>query len=489
MCIQNNIIKFAAILLKLSMKRTVTVLLGILFSIALCAQGYKISINLSGLRDSTVYLALHYGNEKFVRDTVFLDKKGRAVFAKSEPLSGGMYLLACGGEHLLDFLISDDTQQTFSLSATKGAYTNTLHFKNSPENEAFANFTRLMMRQQRKDMELTEMARKNRKDVEVQKYVERERQAYRDTLEQEIANIKRDLPNSLLYSIVKAMDVPVAEKIDIPESVRNRDSILYWYYYNFEVNHYWDNFVLTDKRMQHTPILIPAIDRYFLKILKPIPDSIIPPLDRFLAKAAANPEMNKFLTGHVFNLFMQSEIMGMENVAIHLIDNYYLEGKVQNTDEKFMHEISDYANKFRHTLIGKQAANLKMETINGQYETLYDIDAPYILLYFFDSNCGHCKEETPKIYEVYEKYRNKGLAAYCVYSQNKKNEWIAYVAKHNMQWTNVWDPDNVNDFRRKYSIYSVPQVYILDRDKKIIGRRLGPESLEKMLGNLFKNKK
>ncbi|MDR2562780.1 MAG: AhpC/TSA family protein [Prevotellaceae bacterium] len=472
------------------MKQRITLLLiSILFAAGSGAQGYKINVNFTGLSDSTIYLAVHYGNEKFVRDTAVLDKKGRTVFTKDKPLAGGMYLLACGGEHLLDFLISDDKNQNFSLSATKAAYNKTLHFKNSPENEAFADFTRFMIRKQKRDMGLVEMSRKTKKDSEIQDYISRERQKYRDSLEWEISNIKRNFPNGLLYSIVSAMNPPMAERIDIPENTPGRDSILFWYYYNFEAKRYWDNFVLTDKRMQYSPILIPAIDRYFTEILIQKPDSIIPHLDRFLSKVAGDSLMNKFLTGHTFNLFMQSEIMGMENVAVHLIDNYYLAGKVNVLDDKFLRDITDYANKYRPTLIGKQAANLKMETINGQYESLYDIDAQYTLVYFFEPNCGHCKQETPKVYKVYEKYRDKGLAAYCVYSQTKKQEWAAYVAQNNLQWINVWDETNANDFRRKYSVYIVPQIYLLDKDKKIIGRRLSAETLDKMLGNLFKAKK
>ena len=333
------------------------------------------------------------------------------------------------------------------------------------------------------------MSRKTKKDKEIQDYIDRERQKYRDSLDREIANIKHNFPDGLLYSIVSAMNPPIAERIDVPENTPGRDSILFWHYYSFEAKRYWDNFVLTDKRMQYSPILIPAIDRYFTEILIQKPDSIIPHLDRFLSRGAEDSVMNKFLTGHSFNLFMQSEIMGMENVAIHLIDNYYLAGKIHGMEDKFMRDVSDYANKYRPTLIGKQAANLKMETINGQYESLYDIDAPYTLVYFFEPNCGHCKQETPKVYKVYEKYRDQGLAAYCVYSQSKKQEWVAYVAQNNLQWINVWDETNVNDFRRKYSVYIVPQIYLLDRDKKIIGRRLSAESLDKMLGNLFKKKK
>jgi hypothetical protein len=230
------------------------------------------------------------------------------------------------------------------------------------------------------------------------------------------------------------------------------------YLYEFYKEHYWDNLTLKDIRMQYTPILIPAIDSYLNSMVLQIPDSIIKTVDIVLSKAVGDTAMMRFLAGHLFNRYYTSKIMGMESVVVHLIDNYYLTGKVDARDEKFIKNVTEFADKNRETLIGKQGKDLKMETISGGAESLYDIDSPYTIVYFYEADCNHCQQETPKVYQVFQEFKDRGLAGVCFYTQSNKTDWSEYVAKNNLtDWINAWDPLNDNDFRRAYSVYSVPQ--------------------------------
>lgn len=462
------------------MRNTFFTLICFLSAISLFGKGYQIDIHLKGAKDSAVYLAIHFGGNKYVKDTCFLDKNGNGRFVGEKPLDGGMYLLALGGAHILDFLISDPKHQEFSISAVKGEYTQTLNFKNSPENQEFADFTRFMYTQQTQEQELS---KKKTDELSVKIEKQKIEKEYRGRIE----IIEQKYPGTLLYSFVKAMQ-PIQIPDEIQKKLEEKDSTGYALFYQFQKKHFWDNYTLTDIRLQNTPILIPAVDNYFDRLLPKSVDTLNKYIDLFLNKSLTDTTASKFFTGHLFNLFIKSEIMGMESVVIHIIDNYYLTGKVPVNDEKFMKDIREFSFKNAPTLLGRYAAPLKMESLNGGYESLYDIESPYTLVYFFEPSCGHCKQETPKVYEVYNKFKNKGLAAYCVYTQSNKQEWVEYVAKNNLQWTNVWDPTNENNFRIQYSIYSVPQVYLLNKDKKIIGRRLTFESLEKMLEHLIDKK-
>jgi peroxiredoxin len=242
--------------------------------------------------------------------------------------------------------------------------------------------------------------------------------------------------------------------------------------------------------------LISSIDKYLENTVPQVPDSLIHAVDIVLAKVEEDTATMNFLARHIFNKYLHlinsnsdSTIMGIENVIIHIIDNYYLSGKATTDDEKFINEIAEYANKNRTTLIGQQAKNLKMETISKGAESLYDIDSPYILLCFFDASCTHCRHEIPEIYKIFKKYKNKGLAGFCVYTRDDKKEWLEFISEYKLtDWINVWDPANENDFRIAYSLYYLPQVYVLDKDKKIIGHRLESASLSRLLNHIIKNK-
>jgi SAM-dependent methyltransferase len=257
-------------------------------------------------------------------------------------------------------------------------------------------------------------------------------------------------------------------------------------------NRYWDILASGDG-MQDTSLLALYTERYFDNAVLPVYDSIIHAVDLVISKAGNNASTVKFLTDCLFKKYIRhidgsgvSYITGMENVVVHIIDNYYLSGKVNVKDEQFAKEIAEYANKNRETLIGKKAKNLKMETLDGDAESLYDIDSPHILVCFFDAVCAHCQHEIPAIYKIFRKYKNRGLSGFCVYAYNDKKEWMEFVSKNRLtDWINVWDPKNENDFRIAYSVYSVPQIYLLDKSKTIIGRGLESESLARLLNRLI----
>jgi peroxiredoxin len=446
---------------------------------------YNIEITITGEKNKNIVLGRYTGTDTYPADTVATDENGKAAFSGNKSLAPGMYTIITGKKHTFDFLVSDTINQFFSISATKDKYSETLSFKNSPENETFIAYSRFIVNKQKREKELINSAKNGNSLPSANAEIESmTRQA--DVMESEI---KAKFPGSLLEPVASAMN-PVHPKTDDILNVSDKQGYVNVFYRK----HYWDKLTLTDRRMTNTPILVSSIDNYFDNIVVPIPDSVIHSVDFVLSKAANDTAMTKFLTNYIFDKYLRhidgsgdSYIMGMENVVVHIIDNYYLADKVNIKNEKYLKEITDYANKNRESLIGKKAKELKMETVNGDAESLYDIDSPYILVCFFDALCSHCQKEIPAIYKIFRKYRNRGLAGFCVYTYNNKKEWTEFVAKNQLtDWINVWDPENENDFRIAYSIYSVPQVYLLDKNKNIIGRGLESESLAQLLNRLIK---
>jgi peroxiredoxin len=461
------------------MKKILAYLVSFMIITVLNAEGYTIKLTVKGEKNKDALLVMHYGTNKYSVDTAKIDRKGNTVFTNSRPLVPGMYLIAIDGTQILDFLISDTINQNFAISVTKDKYFETLSFKDSPENEAFADYSRFMLNRQKRESELNNKISK----TESSEAIDAEIKSWEKQTEEKVAEIKTKFPGALLESVAMAMNPLHPDKSEIPKASDSAKRYLYEFY----KDHYWDHITLTDKRMQNTPILIPAIDNYLKNMVFQTPDSLIHAVDMILSKAESDSAMMRFLTAHIFNNYMASKIMGMENIVVHIIDNYYLAGKAPTKDEKFVHKIVEYADHIRETLIGKQGSDLKMETISGGAESLYDIEAPYIVVCFYESSCDHCRQEIPKIYKVFQAFKDKGVAGFCVYTQKDKNEWLKFVSENQLtDWINVWDPKNETNFRFAYSVYSVPQVYVLDKNMKIVGRGLESKSLSQLLGHLTK---
>ena len=66
-------------------------------------------------------------------------------------------------------------------------------------------------------------------------------------------------------------------------------------------------------------------------------------------------------------------------------------------------------------------------------------------------------------------------------------EWQKYVFEHKLEWwINVWDPYRKTGFHDNYDIYSTPVIYVLDKNHKIVIKRIGVESLAAILDDLLK---
>ncbi len=150
-----------------------------------------------------------------------------------------------------------------------------------------------------------------------------------------------------------------------------------------------------------------------------------------------------------------------------------------------MARLNDRVMKVRPNLIGRKAQDLKMETLSGEWISLHQVDRKFIIVYFWEPNCGFCKEATPKLYEIYQKYQNKGMEVLAVYTQQDKEEWENYINETGYDWINAWDPDQQTYFRYYYDVYTTPTLYVLDRNKTIVAKRIDMESLEQMMDQLL----
>jgi len=177
--------------------------------------------------------------------------------------------------------------------------------------------------------------------------------------------------------------------------------------------------------------------------------------------------------------------MGMDAVYVDLAEKYYLSGEATWADSSFLASLEDRVSKIKPNLIGKTGKDLIMETSAGEWVSLHEIDAKYTVLYFWEPNCGHCKEATPALYDIYRKYKEKGLEVFAVYTQDNDEEWLNYLNKNGFDWINVHDSTQNTYFRFYYDIYSTPVVYLLDEEKVIVAKRISVESLDKMLETLL----
>ena len=186
--------------------------------------------------------------------------------------------------------------------------------------------------------------------------------------------------------------------------------------------------------------------------------------------------------------------MGQDAVLVHLFNNYHSKGASYWLNEKQMEYISRRAYMLMSNLIGEMAANIEFADTTGKTKALYDVDAPYTVVVFWDPNCGHCKDEIPRLDSMYiAKWKAKGVAIYSVnIYENEVPAWKKFIAEKNLSknWVHVFQTKSakqaeekagVPNYRQLYDISKTPTIYLLDKDKRIVAKQLSLEQFDKIM--------
>jgi thiol-disulfide isomerase/thioredoxin len=162
---------------------------------------------------------------------------------------------------------------------------------------------------------------------------------------------------------------------------------------------------------------------------------------------------------------------------VKLADDIYLSGKADWTTPEWRDNLKKEIDRIRPNLIGVKAHDLVMNTYTGVYKSLYDIKKDFIILYFWEPDCGHCQEATPKLKAYYDKAKNEGVEVYAVCTQSDKAKWEKYIQDNKLEWINGWDPQRITNFDYYYNVQSTPGIYILNKNKIIIAKKLPVEAI------------
>jgi thiol-disulfide isomerase/thioredoxin len=447
-------------------------------------NGYKIEITIRGLQDSTVFVAYHLGDKQYIKDTVKLDNKSYGYITGQETLPQGIYMIVLPGKKYFEFLISDD--QYFALTCTFSDYFNTLRFTGSDENSAFVEYQKIWISMQQKAASIAKRAENNKQNSDSLQILTSIQKLQEDNMKSYLKSVIKSNNGNLLATLVKALLPLEIPEINVDTTVPNPDSVLWIRKYFYNKDHFFDNVSLTDERLLRTPILQARLNAFFTNIVSQAPDSINKEIDKIIQKCQSNYKVFQFIAVYLFNHFRESEIMGHDAVMVKLADDIYLSGKADWVSKEFKEDLRKQIDLIRPNLIGKKAQNLVMNSYKEIFVSLYDVEKEFTILYFWEPDCGHCKEATPKLKAYYETAKNNNIEVFAVCTTADKPKWTKYIEENKLTWINGWDPERSSHFDYYYNVQSTPMVYILDKNKTIIAKKLSVENIGPFIENYRK---
>ncbi len=130
--------------------------------------------------------------------------------------------------------------------------------------------------------------------------------------------------------------------------------------------------------------------------------------------------------------------------------------------------------KFKNSKVDSKAPLFSLKDINGDIIKLSDFqNNKYVLLDFWASWCGPCREDSPYLDEINRNFKNKGLQIIGISRDENLDSWKKAILKDNMDWINISTVENKSDIENEYFVWGIPHRVLIDKDGVIIGKWKG----------------
>lgn len=464
-------------------------------------KGYHIKAKIENYSYDTLILGYRLGSKTYVKDTaVGRDVASFYNFKKDTVLDGGVYLILTKPDNFyFEFLISSDKEQHLTLTTIKegGDMVKNLKIEGSDDNKVFVDYLHFLGKKS-KEGELL-----NKRIAELDSLLktivpEDTKKAWADEKSKStetLQNMGKDVeayqknmiaknPSYLSSKLIQSSQNPT-----VPKEIEAKGQVDAYYYYK---DHYFDGFDWSDKRLIRTPVLEQKIEFYLDKLTVQAPDSCIMSCEYLMGNAikGANKDIYQFVSAHLLNKYAGSKVICMDKVYVHLGDKYYCGAmKPEWIDSAQLEKICENVNDLRYSLCGLQAPPINLTDIKtGKPVNMYDIKTRFVAVYFWDPACGNCTKNSQKLVSVYEKWKSKGFEIYgiCSKSIDEVEECKKKIDEVGMKWLNTSDKNYpLAVIKKYYDVKMNPYLYLLDKDKKIMFKRIDPDQVDEILQREF----
>jgi peroxiredoxin len=405
-----------------------------------------------------------YFDQNFVMDTTSV-QNGLIRFIKSEGYPQGLYYVALPNNQFIQVILSEN--QKFTMEVNPANLVATMKVDGSEENKVFYETIRF---EERLNPQINGLAQKmqgkQESDPEFQN-LKKERQKLEAERKEYLENLAKKYPDFLFTKFkIGGQNPTVKENLPTEQQV---------HHYRKE---FWDNVDFTDRRLLRTPMIGNKMKRYIKDITPQNPDSIFAASKMLVDKVIKHPEYFKVIANWIVLEYepTKTSLMDPEAVFVNMVNNYFTYERAFWSDSVQTAAILKRAYEMSSSLVGQKAQNIISNDPNGQKQELYKKTADYLIVYIYNPECEHCMIETPKLHRYWLNNKNE-IDVFAVAVDTDDTKWRNYIKKQNLSWTNVFDPTNRSIYA-KYWVDITPEIYVLNKDRIIIGKNLKADQVQ-----------
>ena len=219
--------------------------------------------------------------------------------------------------------------------------------------------------------------------------------------------------------------------------------------------HFWDGIEAFDGPTDDNPVLASQLDFYFDKMVSPLPDSITLEISRLIERTENNTDLRDFILWHLLERYRHPEYMSQDQVFVWLYDEYFSQLEINDLYKTNLAMIREKAERLRRLALFNLAPDIR---INDSL-VLPSVNSAYTVLFFYDHDCEVCQQEM------------RDLDSVC--TVHPEITALAIDMNNNAQ--------GLDELYDAYDIETTPLIYVLDRDKRIIAKKIRAKQIPFLL--------
>lgn len=190
--------------------------------------------------------------------------------------------------------------------------------------------------------------------------------------------------------------------------------------------------------------------------------------------AAAREEMEQYVSENRNTLFAAFVLInGVEQMKLDALEQCYerLTGqeRLLAPGQRVAYRIAGLKN----TEVKAIAPDFILLTPEGEEVSLYEVKGKLKIIDFWASWCGPCRLENPTMVQLYQDFKERGLAIVSVSLDTDKKKWVEAIRKDGMPWIHVSSLEGWNSkVVKTYGVDAVPAIFVLDGNNRILAKQL-----------------